>query len=357
MKKSNKIIAVIVAVVLVASVFVIGTLADTNSATVSVSVNKNEIATGETATVTVAVTTNFPVATMSIPVFYDKTMVSVSDATATATGYDVASTTTDATAIDTDELYDNTGVDSSKYGFVLATYIAGAGDTVASTINTTVLTFTIKALTGVSGEALVNCVSTSAKTEENVAGMLYFGATTSGTTITSIPENVESIDLTGATATVNLVEASGGETALVATDGKDTVIDTTNNYIYGITPGDDIADYITVENGSYDLVANSAGYTNGTGATVNVKNSSGTVVEAYTVVIFGDVNGDASITAADYSAIKNYTLGVAFETDTALVAADCVDATSVLSTNITASDYSAVKNSTMGVTLTTNPYA
>ena len=98
------------------------------------------------------------------------------------------------------------------------------------------------------------------------------------------------------------------------------------------------------------------GYTNGTGATINVKNVSGTVVDTYTVIIFGDVNGDASITAADYSAIKNYTLGVAFETDTGLIAADCVDATSVLSTNITAADYSAVKNSTMGVTLTTNPY-
>ena len=132
-------------------------------------------------------------------------------------------------------------------------------------------------------------------------------------------------------------------------------------YIYGVTAGDVVEDY-------FALVDDGAGYTkpvastlsggaeNGTGAKVQVYNNSDVLVAEYTLIVFGDVNGDGSITAADYSAVKGYTMGVALEADEALIAADCVDATSVASSEVTASDYSAVKSSTMGVDLTVNPY-
>lgn len=301
MKNRNKVIAIIVAVVLVVSVFVIGTVANTKNTSIVVSVNKTELSAGQSATVTVTASADYPVATASIPVFYDKTLVTVSNATAMLTGYAVAEVTTDLTAVDTSKIYKNTNVDSSKYGFVLVTYIGGAGDTVSTIDNKTILTFTITAKADVSGEALVKSITESAKTEENVAGMLYFGTTTSGTTITSIPENVENINVTNASQSITIT--SGGA-ELVAESGKATVVDTTNKYIYGITPGDNVEDYIKVNNGSFEIVANASGYTNGTGATVNVKNASGTVVDTYTVIIFGDVDGDGKVRAADMNEVN-----------------------------------------------------
>ncbi|MBQ3523806.1 MAG: hypothetical protein IJA43_05045 [Clostridia bacterium] len=301
MKKKNKIIAIIVALILVVSVFVVGTVANTKNTSIAISINKTELTAGQSATVTVTASADYPVATASIPVFYDKTMVTVSNATATLTGYAVAEVTTDLIAVDSAKIYANTNMNSEKFGFVLVTYIGGANDTVSTIDNKTVLTFTITAKSDVSGDALVKCVTESAKTDDNVEGMLYFGTTTSGTTITSIPENVENIDVENASKSATITT---GGADLVAKADMPTVIDTTNKYIYGITAGDSVEDYIQVNNGSFELVENSSGYTNGTGATVKVKNSSGTVTDTYTVIIFGDVTGDGKVKVADVNEIN-----------------------------------------------------
>ncbi|MBO5943867.1 MAG: dockerin type I repeat-containing protein [Clostridia bacterium] len=306
MKNKNKIIAIVVAAVLIISAFIVGTVANTNSASVSITIDKTELSAGETATVTVKSTTNFPVATASIPVFYDKTLVSVSNITATLTDYAISNVTTDATATDSSKIYANTEIDSSKYGFVLVTYIGGANDTVATVEEATILMFTITAKTDMTGNALIKCITESAKTEDNVAGMLYFGTTTSGTKITSIPENVENVNLESASSSIMIVD---GDAELIAKDGKSPVIDKENKYVYGITPGTDIETYFTVKNGTLELVANSAGYKNGTGATINVKNSSGAVIDTYTVIIFGDVDGDGVLSGTDALYIKQYAGG------------------------------------------------
>ena len=322
MSKRNKIIAIVVALVLVVSAFVVGTVANTKSAAVSFEIDKTELSAGETATVTVKATANFPVATASIPVFYDKTLLTVSDATATITVYAVSNVTTDSTATDTSKIYADTGIDSDKFGFVLVTYIGGAGEEVPATLeNEKVLTFTITAKKDITGEALIKCVTESAKTDENTAGMLYFGTTTSGTTITSIPENVENVDVASATTSIMIVD---GEAKLVVIENTTAVIDAENKYVYGITPGTDIETYFTVKNGTPEFVANSSGKTNGTGATINVKNSSGMIIDTYKVVIFGDVNGDGEIGLSDYNALDQYTQQTlsAIEGEAYLTAAD-----------------------------------
>ena len=270
MKKKNKIIAIIISLALIVSVFVVGTVANTKNTSIAISIDKTELTAGQSATVTVTASADYPVATASIPVFYDKTMVTVSNATATLTGYAVAEVTTDANAVDSSKIYANTDIDSEKFGFLLVTYIGGANDTVSTLDNVTVLTFTITAKSDVSGDALVKCVTESAKTDDNVEGMLYFGATTSGTTITSIPENVEGINISNASASVVI---TNGDTELVTIENTTAVIDAENKYVYGITPGDKVEDYVKVNNGTLELIANATGVTNGTGAIINVKNS------------------------------------------------------------------------------------
>lgn len=349
MKNKNKLIAVLVAIVLIVSIFIVGTVANAKNTSVTISVDKTELSAGESATVTVSVSADYPVATASIPVFYDKTLVDVSNVTATLSGYDVKNVTTDATATDSAKIYANTGLDSAKYGFVLATYIGGAGDTVTTLENATVFTFKITAKSNVSGNAVIKCPTESAKVEDNIEGMLYFGTTTSGTTINSIPENVEGVVLTNATANV-VIKSSG--TTVVPKDDKETVIDNENKYIYGITPGDNVEDYIKVNNGSFEIVANASGYSNGTGATVTVKNSSGTVVDTYTIIIFGDVNGDTQVTGADYTIIKNASIGGSVSGDAENAAADVNG-----DADITGADYTVIKNASIGGTITTNPYS
>lgn len=135
--------------------------------------------------------------------------------------------------------------------------------------------------------------------------------------------------------------------------GVDTgVVDTENGYVYGVPAGDDVANYFEVENGSFEMVANASGYTNGTGATLVVKNTAEEEFATYTLIIFGDVNGDGAITANDYTDVKNASLGGTIDGDANTFAAD-VNADG----SVTANDYTDVKNASLGGEITINPYA
>ena len=206
MRKNKKVIGIVLSLILVISItatFFIAT-ANTKETDVIISVDKTELSSGESATVSVKVTSNYPIATMSIPVFYDKTLVDISDVTATLADYSVKSAITDAQSKDTSKVYENTGLNSDDYGFVLVTYIGGAGQNVPEKMDSVVLTFKITAKSGVSGAETIKCVSQSAKSDENIAGMLYFGATTSGNMINSVPENVENINLENANVNITV---------------------------------------------------------------------------------------------------------------------------------------------------------
>ena len=211
--KKSKIISFVLVFALLITTIIVTSVANAKTVDIQLESDKTELLAGETATISVKVTTNFSVATMSIPVFYDKTLVDVSEVTATLTEYDVANTTTESQSVDTEKIYENTEIDSDKFGFVLVTYIGGANKEVAESIeNEVVLTFKITAKTDVSGNAAVKVIQESAKTSENVKGMLYFGATTNGATINSIPENIEKIDLAMGTTSVKIGELNNPPT-------------------------------------------------------------------------------------------------------------------------------------------------
>ena len=129
MKRSKKLIGIVLSLILAisitATIFI--ATANTKETDIIITVDKAELSAGESATVSVRVTSNYPVATMSIPVFYDKTLVDVGDVTATLTDYAVKSAIMDTESADTSKIYANTDIDSDKFGFVLATYIGGAG--------------------------------------------------------------------------------------------------------------------------------------------------------------------------------------------------------------------------------------
>lgn len=123
---------------------------------------------------------------------------------------------------------------------------------------------------------------------------------------------------------LGVVDGSTGAFGDVATDGAGL----TTGYIYGITVGGSIED-------SFALVDPSVGYTkkvastltgaseNGTGAKVQVYNNSDVLVAEYTLIVFGDVNGDGGVTGVDQMQFAQYTGGAtSVLTGDALIAAD-----------------------------------
>ena len=320
--KKSKIIAFVLVFVLLIATVIVTSVANAKTTDILIAADKDTILAGESATVSVNVTTNYPVATMSIPVFYDKTLVDVSEAVATLSEYSVANTTTDSQSVDTAKVYANTDIDENKFGFVLATYIGGANEEVAESIDEVVLTFKITAKEDVSGNAVVKVVEESAKTSGNVAGKLYFGAVPNGKTITEIPENVESKDLETAIANVKI---GADKNTLVLNENApfEAVIDLDNTIggeyngtIYGFdTLGYNdnwevdgaIADFITTAYGDdyLEVVVGDAGVET-TGTLINVLDNEGNVVETYVFIYFGDLDMDGLVGASDATVAENY---------------------------------------------------
>lgn len=103
-------------------------------------------------------------------------------------------------------------------------------------------------------------------------------------------------------------EAVVTDPILTSFAGSTGVVDTVNKYVYGIAVGTEatyaaFSAYFTVENGTFEISGN------GTGATLSVKNNSGDVVDTYTLVVFGDVNGDGEVNGVDATKLAQYSSG------------------------------------------------
>ena len=90
------------------------------------------------------------------------------------------------------------------------------------------------------------------------------------------------------------------------------------NIVVGITPGTSISDIIskvTVSGGSVEILDSSEKVKSegkiSTGDMIAGKDSSGNYVSVYTVVIYGDVNGDGDITIKDLLILRKCILGTA----------------------------------------------
>ena len=71
-------------------------------------------------------------------------------------------------------------------------------------------------------------------------------------------------------------------------------MDNTLNYIYGLTEGyENISEFVTITEGTGTTEFLPAENGNGTGSVFNVYDIYGDLYKSYTIVIFGDTNGDA----------------------------------------------------------------
>ena len=132
------------------------------------------------------------------------------------------------------------------------------------------------------------------------------------------------------------VEFEGIDGGLVK-DTTEEGADKSTGFVYGIEVGaTDVDKYFTTnDTGSIEVVANAAGKTNGTGATLVVKDKSDNVVGEYVLVVFGDVDGDGALSGTDALYIKQYAGGNAgrISEEANLLAADADNDTSVSGTD------------------------
>ena len=119
---------------------------------------------------------------------------------------------------------------------------------------------------------------------------------------------------------------------------SDAIIDNNTSYVYGLELGKTIENVFEVNNGGImEVVAVLNGYKNSTGCLIDVKTADGTVVKTYTVVVFGDVNGDGAVDGFDAIEIDLAINKIISLSEASAIAAD-VNADDV----INATDYAVV---------------
>jgi hypothetical protein len=134
------------------------------------------------------------------------------------------------------------------------------------------------------------------------------------------------VDLSQAVATATIAEAAEPELQLTEYGAEmGAVIDTdicTTNYngaVYGVDTinGETLEDYFTTPAGYIEVVENDNGVFS-TGATVNLYNDDGDLLETYAFIYFGDVNGDEVIDISDAGDVESHdSWDVMFEEDSA----------------------------------------
>ena len=97
---------------------------------------------------------------------------------------------------------------------------------------------------------------------------------------------------------------------LIVNENSTAVINTTDNYIYGLAAGLTSAAFETGFIGLYGNVSfvYHTGYSLlGTGSTIDlINNATSEVIETYTVILYGDVNGDGKIDSLDAGLLVDY---------------------------------------------------
>lgn len=144
-------------------------------------------------------------------------------------------------------------------------------------------------------------IDNSPKTKANPEGTLY-AARLSGSTAVNSANLVlgQTVSIDGQTPT----PPAGNVTLTGVGTG---VVDNDKGYVYGVPEATaDPTTYFSTT-GYMEMVANNSGAKNGTGATLNLytDSSKSSKVASYTLIIFGDVNGDGFVKSADAATVSS----------------------------------------------------
>ncbi|HAY73752.1 MAG TPA: hypothetical protein DCY31_07955, partial [Ruminococcaceae bacterium] len=303
MKTAKKILSVILSVVLAVAVFGVcasaeGTASGNESMEVTISTDKSEYAPGDTVTVRVSIKTNYNMTAFRFPILFDTEVFEIPNLisltalnTTKAQGNLVANSTNDGKFIPE-------GYDAETYSCILVQWTATVSNSALGCLNLPdgeeSFTFNVKAKTSAAGKTGTFLIP------PEYTGFYYqaIQTPTDATTIYQIdPAN---LTMNFVPASVNVV----GETAdLVPNAAYDSnaVVDKTNMFVYGFDTGmltsADIRKKVAASGGgSLKITPTEYGVGSGTKIDVLVGDE---IVKTYSVVVFGDVNGDATLENVD----------------------------------------------------------
>lgn len=367
MVKSKKILSLALALVMALGVLSMGVFAAKTTPTATFTVSSaSEVANGDEVTITVKAnaTETFYAGPMSLPIEYNASLFEYVADSATVANIYGESTTKSAVKAEAGKL--TVALTPSTSGAVTAPDLNGA--------NLTVLTFKLKAI-GSTGSSTV-AIADDQKTAANIGGKFYCGSFDSDNPktaeLTEMGQTLNRVSATisykGAAEPADLAVKAGYTSTGIVIDLQKTFGGKYNGVVYGF---------------NLDATVNAAFYTNrleatnggsikvvktpyvsrpasyGTGATVEVYNSDGTLAKTYVIVILGDVNGDGKILATDTQLVFNHVNSVAIITDEVKImaanAAPAAGRTEALKANsmytINATDTQAVFNAVNGTAL------
>ena len=303
MNITKKILSVLLAVLLAVTVFGVcasaeATATGNESMTVTVSTDKDEYAPGDDIIVTVSLKTNYNMTTFRFPVLFDSAVFEIPNLigltalnTAKAKGTVTANSLNDGkTAVD--------GYDSSEFSCVLVQWTAGVSNSTLGCLNLpdgeACFSFKVKAKSSAAGKSGTFFVP------EEYTGF-YNQAIQTPTDATTI-YYIDNAQFTKefVSKTVSVVGETVDLVPNTAYDSK-VVIDKDNMLVYGFNTGmTSTAEFAqkVMASGAGSLKITSSEYGFGTGTKIDVMLDD-EIIKTYTVVIFGDVNGDAIIDGND----------------------------------------------------------
>lgn len=327
MNITKKILSVILSVILAVAVFGVcasaeGTANGDESMTVTVSTDKDVYAPGDEITVTVSLKTNFNMTAFRFPILFNSDVFEIPN----LIGLTALNTTKVKGTLLANSLNDGStsvdGYDSSEFSVVLVQWTAGITDSTMGVLNLPngeqSFSFKVKAKTSAAGKEGTFFIPSEYKGFYNQA----IQTPTDATTIYYIDDTKFTKNFVDKTVSVV------GETVdLVPNAAYDSqaVIDKDRMFVYGFDVGMGTTAELkqkVVASGSGTIKVVYTEYGLGTGAKINVL-SDNTVVKSYTIIIFGDVNGDAVIDTNYASDVLSAASGLKdYEDDCIIMAAD-----------------------------------
>lgn len=299
MTKAKKAIGVILAVVMLATMFAFGSFAVTpGNATFTVTPSATQVEVGDTVTVTVAVTTGYYAGPIGVPVHYDAALFDYVEGSFKPNADIYGAGAADANH------FNNNGC--LTVAFAPKSEVAGVKAQVLN--NVTLFTFQLTAKAN--GVSPVQLKAEDQKALGNMTGKLYCGQKTNAE-ITS--EDI----MIGQTFTLNYSSVTIGSAAAPELQLSETgvangvIIDRMSlcndgaGFIYGVGTdmGESIEDALSTPAGSIRVTENAYGVMS-TGATIELLDDAGNVVETYFFIFFGDTNCDGWVDGNDITFIE-----------------------------------------------------
>ena len=327
MNLTKKILSVILSVILAIAVFGVcasaeGVANGDESMTVTVSTDKDVYAPGDEITVTVSLKTNFNMTAFRFPILFNADVFEIPN----LIGLTALNTTKAKGTIISNSLADISkvvdGYNASEFNCVLVQWTASVSGATLGCLNLPdgeeSFSFKVKAKSSAAGKEGTFFIP------EEYKGIYNQGIQTPTDATTIYYIDNDKFTKNFVRKTVSVV----GETVdLVPNAAYDSeaVIDKDRMLVYGFEMGMETnaelkQKVIATGSGTIKTVYTDLGL--GTGALINVVDG-GTVVKTYTVVIFGDVNGDAIIDTNDLFIVEMVANGMGdFETTACEFAAD-----------------------------------